>query len=114
MSIKLASSEISRFLASSDAEVLCIRGRWGVGKTFAWTHYLHAAAKKKSVALNRYSYVSLFGQNSLADVRSAVVENTVQVGDTAGTTASSLAKMAEQGTRGLAKIAKYLPQAKDY
>lgn len=114
MSIELASSEINRFLASADAEVLCVRGLWGVGKTFAWTYYLDAAVKKKSVALSRYSYVSLFGQNSLAEVRSAIVENTVQVGDTAGITTSSLAKMAEQGARGLAKVAKHLPQARDY
>ncbi|ATC23931.1 hypothetical protein [Caulobacter vibrioides] len=114
MSIKLASAEISRFLASSDPEVLCIRGRWGVGKTFAWNHYLDIAAKMNAVSVARYSYVSLFGQNSLSDVRSAIVENTVPVGDKNGPNMDSLGKMAEQGARGLAKLAKLIPQAKDY
>lgn len=36
----LVASEIGRFLASVEPGVLCIRGRWGVGKTFAWKQHL--------------------------------------------------------------------------
>lgn len=36
MSAELAIKEIQRFLASGEAEVLCVKGRWGVGKTYAW------------------------------------------------------------------------------
>jgi hypothetical protein len=32
MSLKLIEEELVRFLASSDAEVLCLKGKWGVGK----------------------------------------------------------------------------------
>ena len=73
MSIKVASDEITRFLASPDPEVLCITGQWGVGKTYAWNHYLKTA---QVVALEDYAYVSLFGQNSLQDVRNSIFENT--------------------------------------
>ena len=77
MSIELLEKEIRRFLASADAEVLCISGKWGVGKTFAWNKYLQEADRDGAIGLKRYSYVSLFGRNSLDDVRSAIFENTV-------------------------------------
>lgn len=77
MSIDLLQKEIRRFLTSADAEVLCISGKWGVGKTFAWNKYLNEADEAGTVGLKRYSYVSLFGRNSLDDVRSAIFENTV-------------------------------------
>lgn len=70
-------SEILRFLASPDAEVLCITGKWGVGKTFAWKHYLKIAQTNKIISLDNYSYVSLFGREVLEDVKTAIVENTV-------------------------------------
>lgn len=77
MSTALVAAEISRFLASPDAEVLCIKGKWGVGKTFAWRTYLADAVAADSSALGRYSYVSLFGLNSLEDLRYAIVEGSV-------------------------------------
>ncbi len=77
MAIALFASELNRFLSSEEPEVLCITGRWGVGKTFAWNHYLKKGQESKTVKLTRYSYVSLFGRNSLDDVRTAIVENAV-------------------------------------
>ncbi len=74
MTIEVFASELKRFLSTEDPEVLCITGRWGVGKTYAWRHYLKEAQKAKSVALSKYSYVSLFGRNSLDDVRTSIVE----------------------------------------
>jgi len=77
MTIALFASELNSFLSSKEPEVLCITGHWGVGKTYAWNHYLKTAQESKSVKLERYSYVSLFGRNSLDDVRTAIIENTV-------------------------------------
>jgi hypothetical protein len=71
-------NEILRFLASKDAEVLCIHGKWGVGKTHAWNAYLSAAkALPNGIGLNRYAYVSLFGINSLDQLKHAIFQNTV-------------------------------------
>ncbi|MGO4621310.1 hypothetical protein AB4Z34_29290 [Ensifer sp. 2YAB10] len=64
-------------MATKDPEVLCIRGKWGVGKTYAWKKYLVDAADKKKLGLDNYSYVSLFGLNSLEDLRYSIFENTV-------------------------------------
>lgn len=78
MSIKLVENEIRRFLASREPEVICISGHWGVGKTFAWNRYLQEAKKQEVIALSRYAYVSLFGINSLEELKYAIFENTVQ------------------------------------
>jgi DNA-binding LacI/PurR family transcriptional regulator len=77
LSIQLIANEIRRFLSTKDPEVICIRGRWGVGKTFAWNRYLQAARADGMVALKRYSYVSLFGLTSLDDLKFAIFENAV-------------------------------------
>jgi tRNA A37 threonylcarbamoyladenosine biosynthesis protein TsaE len=34
--------ELERFLESKEPEVICIRGRWGVGKTHAWNEAIKA------------------------------------------------------------------------
>jgi hypothetical protein len=78
VSIELIEGEIRRFLSTTDPEVVCISGHWGVGKTFAWNRFLKDAQVQKSIALKRYSYVSLFGVNSLDEFKYSVFENSVQ------------------------------------
>lgn len=75
MTYKNIESEIGRFLKSSDPEVMAIIGSWGIGKTYAWKHI--ALKNKHSIALNKYSYVSLFGINSLEDFKFKIFENAV-------------------------------------
>lgn len=77
MGIELIENEIRRFLASTEAEVICIRGRWGVGKTFAWNKYVNDARREDKFGLKRYSYVSLFGLTALDDLKFSIFENTV-------------------------------------
>jgi hypothetical protein len=77
MSIGIAREEIRRFLATKKPEVLCITGKWGVGKTYSWSRYLLEARAENSVAQTRYAYVSLFGQNSLDDLKYALFESTI-------------------------------------
>lgn len=79
MSIKLSKAELRRFLATPGAEVLCVRGAWGTGKTFALREVVEDMALKNELALERYSYVSLFGLDGLSNVRSAIFDNTVRV-----------------------------------
>lgn len=77
MSTAIVKSEIERFLKSPTPEILCISGRWGVGKTFAWQRYLGEAEEVRQLAMSRYAYVSLFGLNSLSELRNVIVENTI-------------------------------------
>ncbi len=74
---KLLEKEIERFLSTNTPEVLCIRGKWGVGKTYGWKQYLAQAKTNKLLALKRYAYVSLFGIQSLDECKYAIFENTV-------------------------------------
>ena len=76
MSVELVKHEILRFLSSNNPEVLSISGEWGVGKTFCWKKYL---AEANHVALDRYAYVSLFGVNSLDELKYSIFENTVKI-----------------------------------
>jgi hypothetical protein len=77
MSLSLLEAEIRTFLNTKSPEILCVFGKWGVGKTFAWNRYLAEAQASRSICLPRYSYVSLFGKSSIQEVREAIVENSV-------------------------------------
>lgn len=81
MSIKVVNDEIAKFLERPDAEVLCVRGRWGVGKTYTWNKQILDAQKSKLVKLPRYSYVSLFGVNSLDELKFAIFENIITLSE---------------------------------
>lgn len=78
MSIELIEKEVQRFLSTEDPEAICISGHWGVGKTFAWNRFLKDSQEKRAIALPHYSYVSLFGVNSLDEFRYSIFENTVK------------------------------------
>ncbi|MGE3064129.1 MAG: hypothetical protein AB7K67_00965 [Hyphomicrobiaceae bacterium] len=70
-----AQAEIIRFLSTEDAETLCFSGQWGVGKTYTWQTILQKATNDKKVGLKRYAYVSLFGINSLEELKLTIFEN---------------------------------------
>jgi hypothetical protein len=79
MSTALVKQEIGRFLASAEPEVLCIRGKWGTGKTYSWKIALSEAAKRPDgLGRETYSYVSLFGLNSLIEVKRELFHNIVR------------------------------------
>jgi len=80
MSIETIKSEITRFLESETPEnqkpeVMAIKGKWGTGKTHLWNQLLKE--NKDKVKFEKYSYVSLFGINSLDVFKYAIFENTV-------------------------------------
>jgi KAP family P-loop domain len=77
MSLKLLENAITTFVASSTPEVLCLTGKWGVGKTYAWKHFLEKAKDEGNVTLPKYAYVSLFGLGSLDRLRSAIFEYSI-------------------------------------
>ncbi|MGW1425380.1 P-loop NTPase fold protein [Bradyrhizobium manausense] len=67
--------EIERFLKSSEPDVLCISGEWGVGKTYTWQTILDRLRTRREIGLSRYSYVSLFGIASLDAFKVSIFEN---------------------------------------
>lgn len=118
MSIEAFAREISRFLAGQGPEVLCITGQWGVGKTFAWNKFLGAARVNDKIGLKTYAYVSLFGQNSLEDVRQALFENSLGIEQSQSpadldTLKSSMDRLAGKW-RIAAGFLKFVPKISDY
>src|SRR3954454_17764211 len=103
MTTAILEQEVQRFLRSPKPEALCIRGKWGTGKTYAWNKYLQRSASGKDIGLKRYSYNSLFGINTLQSLKACIVENTV-LGDRIGSppsleTFSDIISAVEVGTR---------------
>jgi len=104
MSTKHVKDEIKRFLTCAEAEVLCVRGKWGVGKTYAWIQFFSDIEQEHSLGLEKYAYVSLFGLNSLDDLRYAIFESTVTsdkilTGPDIGTLRAAIEKAGDTGRR---------------
>lgn len=78
MSIDVIKDQIFQFLSSDTPEVMAIKGEWGVGKTYSWKKFLSEANASNGVKLDRYSYVSLFGINSLEAFKYTIFENVVK------------------------------------
>jgi hypothetical protein len=55
MSIQLVENQMLHFLSTTEPEVLCLSGHWGVGKTYAWNKYTKDALSNDGIALKRYS-----------------------------------------------------------
>lgn len=78
MSVEVIKDQIFQFLSSEQPEVMAIKGEWGVGKTFSWKEFLKEACVDNKVNLERYSYVSLFGINSLEAFKYTIFENVIK------------------------------------
>lgn len=76
MSIQNVRNQITKFLQSKKAQVLCIRGHWGTGKTWTWDDVLKSTTP---ISLQHYAYVSLFGLNSLDDIKQEIFHQTKPV-----------------------------------
>jgi hypothetical protein len=119
MSTELVEKEIARFLASSEPEVLCLRGKWGIGKTYSWNVFLRQAQQEKRVSLKTYAYVSLFGLGSLDQLKYAIFENSVKadligVKPSLETLQSNTASVTNRLGRKAWSILQLLPKVKDF
>ena len=119
MSTSLVEKEIERFLASPEPEVLCLRGKWGVGKTYSWEQILRRARDRGAIALNSYAYVSLFGRDSLAQLKYAIFENGMSLADigaepTVETFKSNAAALFKRIGKQSFSFLQNLPQPGDY
>lgn len=118
MSVELVKREILRFLSNNEPEVLSISGEWGIGKTFCWKQYLGNALHQKKIALERYAYASLFGVNSLDELKYCIFENTVRTEEAAKVadleTFTSMLGSVENLSRKYAWLANLVPGLRTY
>lgn len=64
-------SVLTEFVSSTEPGAIVLRGPWGVGKTYLWQKKILPTLLAKPWE-KRYSYVSLFGVNSLAELKTAL------------------------------------------
>lgn len=77
MTLALVRNELNRFLKEPEAEVLALRGKWGVGKTYSWNRILEDANRCNEISRERYAYLSLFGISSLDELRFSLFEQSI-------------------------------------
>ncbi|ALZ95084.1 hypothetical protein ABIE02_002988 [Leclercia sp. 1548] len=117
MSLEFVKEQLSDFISSTEPEVMAIQGEWGIGKTYTWNSFLKD--NKDSILFNRYSYVSLFGINSLDSLKYSIFENTITteyIGtkpdlETATTNATGVVEMF---SRKFAGVLKEVPVLKNF
>lgn len=64
-------NELKAFLGHGDQRVLLIHGHWGTGKSYFWNTF--ARTHREYLENKFYSYVSLFGASSIADIKALIV-----------------------------------------
>ena len=78
MTIEIIKSQINKFLSSKEPEVMAIKGSWGIGKTYSWKKFLKEAKDGQNIGLGMYSYISLFGINSLNEFKYSIFVNKIK------------------------------------
>lgn len=77
MSVQITKAILRDFLSNSETDVLALTGAWGTGKTHAWREAL--MEHKEKIKFKRYCYVSLFGINSMTELRMALFMKSIAV-----------------------------------
>jgi hypothetical protein len=78
MSLENVQTVLENFISDTHNDLLILKGRWGIGKTFFWRRLIKESRLKKIVGRQWYSYVSLFGVNSLDDLKNAIIASRVE------------------------------------
>jgi hypothetical protein len=73
MSLTQIKPVVERFVSDQRNDMLVIKGGWGVGKTYFWQDVIRKAGGVKKIGHRYYSYVSLFGINSLEELKNSIL-----------------------------------------
>ena len=77
MSRDIIEHNIGNFLELESSEILAVYGGWGVGKTYIWNEVIKSKYTRIPSCYKSYSYVSLFGINSLESLKTSIFENMI-------------------------------------
>ncbi|SEI11705.1 P-loop NTPase fold protein [Pseudomonas asplenii] len=75
MSVIQVEKTLHDFAVKKMGSAIVLKGEWGTGKTYLWNSIIKK--HRSNFGRANYSYVSLFGVNSLADLKRSIFENTV-------------------------------------
>ncbi len=62
-------------IKSMNPEIMSVSGDWGTGKTFTWKYSFKELLDKAEIGFSNYSYVSLFGLDSIPSFKEALLYN---------------------------------------
>lgn len=74
--MEIIKEQLKKIIKNTEPNVFSLRGSWGVGKSFLWNNFIKD--NKDDLVNNNYSYVSLFGINSLEELKRAIFENMIK------------------------------------
>lgn len=72
-----AESTLVRLISSPQPRAVALIGGWGRGKTHLWRNLVESTPHQPRA---KYSYVSLFGVNSLEDLKLAIFQREIDAG----------------------------------
>lgn len=75
MSVSKVKAALVDFVKGDKDRAIVLKGDWGTGKTHLWKQVVFQS--RDSFHKRNYSYVSLFGLNSLKDLKKSIYENKV-------------------------------------
>jgi hypothetical protein len=116
MSIAKVEKALCSFAAQKTGTAIVLKGEWGTGKTHFWNRVVKSSFR--SFSRPKYSYVSLFGLNSLNDLKRSIFENTVECAKageliTKESVFENLKKLdLSDATTGIRKVLKFGKEAK--
>jgi hypothetical protein len=82
MSLEQITTVVENFINETHNQLLVIKGDWGVGKTHFWDSLIAKSRENGVVGSDYYASVSLFGLNSLDELKSAIAVSRVDVRST--------------------------------
>ncbi|CAB5498471.1 hypothetical protein AZO1586R_769 [Bathymodiolus azoricus thioautotrophic gill symbiont] len=76
MSTANLEKKLTNILTKDESVVISINGKWGVGKTYFWHKFKNQLTDK-----NKTAYISLFGKETIADIRTDISLQVISKGE---------------------------------
>lgn len=78
MSLAQIRPVVEQFVSDQRNDMLVVKGGWGVGKTRFWQDMIRKAGGEQKIGHRYYSYVSLFGINSLEELKKSILASRIE------------------------------------
>nr|WP_249309165.1 P-loop NTPase fold protein [Ralstonia insidiosa] len=108
--MKATKEHLVRLLGEADNRVIALSGKWGTGKTHLWNEVKDESGDEK---VKKALYVSLFGQSSIDQVKSKLIESAIPAVASHGGAFDSLKQIFRVGVKAASEHYKALAALND-